>query len=133
MNRKNEITSKVLALSNPNYTKKDFSAAKCAWWRNPRTKDQGGLQLTDQGFEALAKADIKYYKVRLDEKFRPRDVRTILWLDHYINCPFWFDRHTNSIIVFDERTAVQIILFSGSIKKMLRAADRIAKRAENCE
>lgn len=133
MNRKNEITSKILALTNPNYTKKDFSAAKHSWWKNPRTKEQGGLQLTDQGFEAMIRADIKSYKVRLEDRFRPKDIKTILWLDNYINCPFWFERQSNSIMVFDERTAVQIILFSGNINKMLRSASRAAKQTENFE
>lgn len=128
MNQKNEITSKVLKILNPNYTEKDFKIAKQTWWVNPRTKEKGGLQLTEEGFNSLVKADIKHYKIKLEEKFKPENSKIIIWLDNHINGPFYFWNYNHTIITFDEKTAVQVVLFNGNITKLFRASQRFSEK-----
>lgn len=130
MNRKNELTSKVLQILHPNHTEKDFKKAKFDWWENPRTKDTGGFQLTKAGFNALVNADIKSYKVKIEKKFKAKSVKNILWLDQHLNSPYYFHSEGGHyyIFVFDERTAVQLMLFSGNIEKMLRAAQKYKEK-----
>ena len=85
-----------------------------AWWQSNRTKAKGGLWLTEQGFEALKKADIKHYKIRFEQPLDSFENRFIIWLDNTIECPFFLTKW--EIYVFGEKTAVQMILFSGDLK-----------------
>jgi hypothetical protein len=39
----------------------------------------------------------------------------MIWLDRFIDSPYYIDK--NSIVVFKEKTAVQLILFNGDIQK----------------
>jgi len=98
------------------------------WWHNTRNKPTGGLRLTDQGFEALKTANIKYYELRPDE---PIDFTNELaiWIDQNIDCPFYLTR--KRIWVFGERMAVQLVLFSGNIAKFHRARKRSAEKDQS--
>lgn len=88
------------------------------WWKNPRQKDKGGFLLTDEGFSALTKANIKYYKIIFDENLNFEN-KIILGLDNFINYPFFITR--KEIYVFDETTAIQMVLFGGNVKKFINA------------
>lgn len=126
MNRKIELTLKVLKILNPDHSEKDFKRAKHEWWENPRVKERGGLCLTSQGFSAFVSADIKYYQIKTDKKLRIKDIRTLLDLDQHIDFPYYWNNVSQKsyIYVFDERTAVQVMLFSGNILKMVRSIRR---------
>jgi hypothetical protein len=84
------------------------------WWKNTREKPEGGLRLTDQGYETLQKIDLAMYEV-----FFPSDMavttQVIIFLDKFINCPYYLKK--DAIVVTNERKAIELSLFSGDIRK----------------
>lgn len=89
---------------------------KIEWWFNVRTKDQGGLRLTDIGIDFVQDyAKIKTYEVDLpnDIKITPQ---ILVWLDKFISSPYYFNK--KKIIVTEEKTAFELYLFSGDVRKM---------------
>lgn len=84
------------------------------WWKNTREKSEGGLRLTDQGYETLLKMDIATYEI-----FFPEDMavttQVIIFLDKFINCPYYLKK--DAIVVTNERKAVELTLFSGDVRK----------------
>lgn len=85
------------------------------WWQNNRSKNTGGLRLTDVGFDFLQNTlDLKFYEINL-----PKDIKlttqTIIFLDQFINCPYYMS--PKSIFVTDEKKAMEIHLFSGDLRK----------------
>jgi hypothetical protein len=91
------------------------------WWYSTRQKEQGGLRLTDQGFEAFQKAEIQSYKVNFSEPVHFTN-QLMLWLDNFIDCPFYL--RNKEIYVFSEKMAVQLVLFSGNVYKYSAAKAR---------
>ncbi len=87
-------------------------------WQNKRLKEQGGLGLTEMGFDLMVKAGFKSYRIKLDEPLI-YDNQLILGLDHYINSPYYLTK--KEIYVFNETTAIQLILFHGNVKKFIDA------------
>jgi hypothetical protein len=89
---------------------------KIEWWFNVRTKDQGGLRLTEIGIDFVQEdAKIKTYAVDLpsDIKITPQ---ILVWLDKFISSPYYFNK--KQIIVTEEKTAFELYLFSGDVRKM---------------
>ena len=85
------------------------------WWQNTRAKEQGGLRLTNAGFEFVRNdLDLATYDVPFPKDFE-MTTNTIIWLDQFITCPYYLFK--NSIVVLDERKAMELHLFSGDIKK----------------
>jgi hypothetical protein len=114
MNQKNKITEYVMNELGIEINPKRIKDCTRIWFKNPRQKPQGGLWLTELGFEALNKADIKHYKIRFEQPIELFENRFIIWLDNTIDCPFFLTKR--EIYVFGEKTAVQMILFSGDLK-----------------
>lgn len=124
MNPKIEITKKVLEILNPEYKDADYRAAIKTWWQNPRNKDNGGLRLTDVGYNALNRAGLKDYYVKFESPIFYSN-QLIIWLDNLIDCPFYITN--KGIYVFGEKMAVQLVLFSGNIHKYAAAkANRLS-------
>lgn len=85
------------------------------WWQNTRAKDEGGLRLTDEGYEFIRnELDLATYEVPFPKDFT-LTTNTIIWLDQFIACPYYLFK--NSIVVTDERKAMELHLFSGDITK----------------
>lgn len=127
MNQKVEITKyviKKLNLISPN--EKSFRQWIHAIWQNPRQKDHGGLKLTPRGFEILEKAELRYYEVKLEESKFDIDNKFILWLDHTFNCPFYIGN--KKIFFFNEKPAVQLVLFSGDLQKYYQAQQNFSEK-----
>lgn len=126
MNQRIEITKYVssqLGLPTDDKTQKKVLGL---WWRNPRTKTKGGFRLTEQGYEALKKAQIKDYEIAIPTKEVDWNNQLIIWLDKFVDCPFYITK--NHIYVFGERMAVQLILFSGNVQKFgFARAKHVAK------
>ena len=85
------------------------------WWKNPRDKLQSGLALTQEGFEFLANTlNLQHYEITF-----PKDLvftaQVVLWFDSFIDCPHYYNN--KEIIVFKERTATELMLFSGDVRK----------------
>jgi hypothetical protein len=89
--------------------------ANLAWWRNPREKLQGGLTLTDEGLDFL----IGTLKLRSYDISFPKDfeftTQVILFLDQYLDCPNYYTK--KKIVVFNEKKACELMLFSGDVRK----------------
>ena len=85
------------------------------WWQNTRAKESGGLRLTDAGFEFIKnELDLATYDIPFPKDYEIT-TNTLIWLDQFITCPYYLYRH--SIVVTDERKAMELHLFSGDIKK----------------
>ena len=112
MNQKFNITKAVLNSLGLVADDKRVKQTIPIWWTNPRKKEKGGLRLTDQGFECLQKADIKFYRVQFEQKLEYTN-QLVIRLDRYIDCPFYITN--KEIYVFNEKMAIQLVLFSGNI------------------
>jgi hypothetical protein len=85
------------------------------WWQNTRSKDEGGLRLTDEGYLFITETlELQTYEIPFPKDFE-LTTQTIIWLDRFITCPYWLSKH--SIIVTDEKKALELHLFSGDIRK----------------
>lgn len=121
MNQKIQITKYVLDQINMDSDSKSIRKIMPIWWQNPRTKPNGGLGLTQKGYEAFVKADIRNYAIS-NNGLPILSNKHIIWIDHFMDCPFFL---TNSeIIVFGEKMALQLVLFSGDILRFSSAKAR---------
>lgn len=95
------------------------------WWQN--TRINGGLRLTDDGILFITEElQIQTYDVPFPKDFKITS-QVIIFLDRFINCPYWIGRH--GIVVTDEKKAVELHLFSGDIRKygLTKAMNRQSK------
>lgn len=89
---------------------------KSACWYNLRDKAEGGLRLTDSGIEYIKnKSNLKTYEIPIPKEitFTPQ---VLIWLDKFIDTPWHLTKHT--ITVISEKTAFELYLFSGDVKKL---------------
>jgi hypothetical protein len=85
------------------------------WWQNTRSKDTGGLRLTDEGLRMVIEdIELSTYDVPYPPDFE-LTTQTIIFLDHFIDCPYYMGRR--SITVLNEKKALELHLFSGDIRK----------------
>jgi len=121
MNQKFKITQKVLEAAGIDASDSRVKKTIPTWWANPRKKENGGLRLTEQGFKALTDAGIKSHKVKFEENKSTLSYsnQQIIWFDRLIDCP-WFINH-KEIYVFNDKMAVQLILFSGNVERFTKA------------
>ena len=83
------------------------------WWKN--TRRTGGLRLTDEGSEFITeRLEIQVYEVPFPVDFT-LTTQVIIFLDKYINCPYLLAE--DGIVVTNERKAMELMLFSGDIRK----------------
>jgi NAD-dependent DNA ligase len=84
------------------------------WWQNTRNKTEGGLRLTEAGFEMLKELEIEMYEISF-----PLDMQlttqVIIYLDKFIDSPYYLTN--KSVFVTNEKKAVELTLFSGDIRK----------------
>ena len=115
MNWKETYTKVFLNQKNIAISEVTLKQYMSEWWQNTRAKKQGGLRLTDAGFNFVKdELDLATYDVPFPKDFE-LTTNTIIWLDQFITCPYYLFR--NSIVVLDERKAMELHLFSGDIKK----------------
>lgn len=84
------------------------------WWQNTRNKNSGGLRLTDQGYEVLQEIELATYDIPYP-KDMPVTTQVIIFLDQFIDCPYYLTNR--SIVVTNEKKAVELTLFSGDLRK----------------
>jgi len=90
-------------------------SALAEWWRNPRSKQKGGMRLTEEGYRMMTEdLDVSFYEVPYapDMNFT---TQIIIWLDNFIDCPYYLDKR--SMFVSDDKKALELHMFSGDIKK----------------
>lgn len=84
------------------------------WWQNTRSKDNTGLRLTNAGFDMLLTIDVQTYEIPYSPEME-FTTQVIIYLDKFITCPYYIGQR--SIIVTNERTAVELTLFAGDLRK----------------
>ena len=100
------------------------------WWQNTRNKEQGGLRLTNEGYDVLTQIDLATYDIPY-----PKDMtmttQIIIFLDQFIDCPYYLTNR--SMIVTNEKKAVELTLFSGDLRKygLTKAMSRQKKSEDN--
>ena len=125
MNQKIEITKYVAEKSGLSTDEKSIRKLVTAWWQNPRKKEKGGLRLTDEGFARLT-AHFTAHKVRFEDPVEYTN-RLIIQLDNFIDCPWYITN--KAVFVFNDKMAVQLVLFSGNIAKFSVAKAKSLKSA----
>ena len=83
------------------------------WWKNNRDKDSGGLRLTEAGFDVLTEIDLQHTTYHIQEM--SLIYPSYYHLDKFIDCPYYLTNR--SIIVTNEKKAVELTLFSGDLRK----------------
>jgi hypothetical protein len=86
------------------------------WFVNNRTKEGGGLRLTDDGYEFLVKElELAEYEISFNDNI-DLSPQTIIFLDRYIDCPYYLT--SKSITVFSQKKSFELMLFSDDIRKL---------------
>lgn len=125
MNSKDTYTSVFLQAAGKEAEEEEIKKLRGMWWFSTRGKSAGGLRITDSCLEFLeSEAQIKTYQIDL-----PRDLtigpQVLIWLDQYLDSPYHLSK--NHLKVLKEKTAFELYLFSGDIRKM-GAAKAMSKR-----
>jgi hypothetical protein len=115
MDKRTEITRYVLNELQYPSDEKSIKKYFPVFWLNARHKETGGFRLTDKGYECFIQAGLKVYKVDYPEKDPFISNKLTIQLDQFIDCPFYLTK--KSIMVFGEKMAVQLVLYSGDIQK----------------
>ena len=116
MNTKDTYTEVFLKAAGKEYLKQNISDLRAVWWWNVRDKTDGGLRLTDSALKFIEEhAKIKTYKIEFPKEFSITP-QVLLWLDQFIESPYYIDR--KSITVLREKSAFELYLFSGDVRKM---------------
>lgn len=85
------------------------------WWFSKRSKDQGGLRLSDEGYEFLVnELNLTQYEVPFTEPIE-LSPQIIIFFDRYMDCPYYLT--FKSLTVFSEKKAFELHLFSHDIRK----------------
>lgn len=116
MDRKDSYTEVFLKAAESQFDSDTIKKLRAVWWFSTRPKSIGGLRLTDAGISFVEEqADIKTYSIEL-----PRELtigpQILIWLDQFIDCPWHLNKRI--IKVLSEKTAFELYMFSGDIKKL---------------
>lgn len=85
------------------------------WWKNPVSKEQGGLRLTDEGFRVIVEdLELQVYEVPYSTYLEFTN-KILLWIDNFVKCPYYLGR--SRIYVTNEKVALELHLFSGDLEK----------------
>jgi hypothetical protein len=115
MDFKFEYTKAFLSANGENIDENLINDYKKTWWYNLREKNNSGLRLTDQGLDYIEKSNIRKYEIELPEHLYISP-QLLIWLDRFIDSPYHLSK--KKITVFKEKTAFEIYLYSGDIKKL---------------
>jgi hypothetical protein len=115
MNWKETYTKVFLKQSETAITPATLSEYSHKWWQNTRNKEEGGLRLTEEGFQFITEViELQTYEVPYPVDFE-LTTNTIIWLDKFIDCPYYITKR--SIFVTNEKKALELHLFSGDVRK----------------
>jgi hypothetical protein len=89
---------------------------RAEWWWNVRSKNHGGLRLTERALKFIqSSAEIKTYRIEFPAEFSFTP-QVFLWLDQFIESPFYINK--KYIIVLKEKSAFELYLLSGDVRKL---------------
>jgi hypothetical protein len=85
------------------------------WWQNHRTKKDGGLRLSDEGYEFLVRdLSLQEHEITFTDKIEISP-QVIIFFDRYLDCPYYLT--FQSLTVFSEKKAFELHMFSDDIRK----------------
>lgn len=114
MDLKDTYTAVFLKSANKDTTEDFIKKLRPQWWMNNRSV--GGLRLTEEGFKfVIEEAEIKTYEVEFPKEFKFTP-QVLVWLDNFIESPYFITK--KSITVLREKTAFELYLFSGDVRKL---------------
>lgn len=111
-----KLTKQILSELNLIPTDQEFNKALTTWWFNP--SQASSLRLTYSGYEKFKKANIAFYEIKFPEPIRLTN-QLILWTHQFLKLPYYLK--SEFIIVFDEKSALELILFNGDISLYFKA------------
>lgn len=115
MNWKETYTKVFLKQSDIAVSEANVKQYMSDWWQNTRGKAEGGLRLTEDGFDFLnEKLEIQMYEIPFPKDFK-FTTQTYIFLDQFITCPYFLTNR--SIWVTDEKKSMELHLFSGDLRK----------------
>jgi hypothetical protein len=88
---------------------------KNAFWSNPRDKEEGGWGITEYGHKVLQSVNIKCYPIDLASDIVITN-QVLIWMDRFLDGP-WYWENKKTLHCYKEKTAFQLILFSGDLHK----------------
>lgn len=116
MDVKDEFTSVFLKAANEETTEERIKKLRADWWWNVRSKEEGGLRLTEYAIKYIEqRAEIKTYKIDFPKNFSITP-QVLVWLDNYIDSPYYITK--KYIKVLKEKSAFELYLFSGDVQKL---------------
>lgn len=116
MDQKDQYSEAFLQAAAQDRTEATASKYRTLWWHNVRTKDSGGLRLTDAGMDFVTqKAQLKTYNIQFPKSVRITP-QILIWLDQFICSPYHIT--AKDITVLTETAAFELYLFSGDVQKM---------------
>ena len=116
MGTKDNYTRIFLKAADQETTDEVVQKLKTQWWYNVRSKEDGGLRLTEFAIKFIEqKAEIKTYKISFPKNFSITP-QVLLWLDNFIESPYYITKR--SITVLKEKAAFELYLFSGDVQKL---------------
>lgn len=116
MTGKKEYTKVFLESAGTIVEEKIIEEKNKFWWWNLREKEQGGLRLTEDAISFIEQdAKIKTYKIPFPDNLTITP-QILLWLDNFIECPYYITK--KDITVLKEKSAFELYLFSGDVRKM---------------
>ena len=114
MNWKETYTKIFLKELGHSYNQTAMKEYMPLWWQNTRNKEEGGLRLTEAGLDMLSKIEIATYDITYPHDM-PMTTQVLIFLDKFIDCPYYIG--PKSILVTNQKKAVELSLFSGDIRK----------------
>jgi len=115
MNLKETYTKIFLKQANISISEATLKEHMPLWWQNTRDKKEGGLRLTESGFNFLKETlDLRFYQIPYP-KNKPITTQTIIFLDKFITCPYFMSK--DSLYVTDEKKSLELHLFAGDLRK----------------
>ena len=115
MNLKETYTKIFLQQANKTVNETTVKEYLPLWWQNTRSKNTGGLRLTDAGYDFIKiNLELETYHIPFPPDFK-MTTNVIIWLDNFINCPYYIEKH--GITVTNEKKAMELHLFSGDVRK----------------
>lgn len=103
------------------------------WWQSHRNKDEGGLRLSEDGFDFLVnELNLRTFEIPFTE---PIDLspQTIIFFDRSMDFPYYLTNQ--SITVFSERKSFELYMFSDDIRKygLVKAMNKQNKDSQTDE
>jgi len=116
MDIKDQFTSIFLNAGGEEATENRIKKLRADWWWNVRSKEEGGLRLTEYAIKYIEqRAEIKTYKINFPKNFSITP-QVLVWLDNFIESPYYITK--KYIVVLKEKAAFELYLFSGDVQKL---------------